>query len=203
MSISAAPTEALVESVEALRSIYRNPSEAVATKKVGEIAPWARAFITAAPFVVLSTADAEGRPTVSPKGGEPGFVAILDEHHLALPDYAGNNLIDSLRNLVVNPHVGMMFLLPGRGETVRVDGRAVVTTDPALLDRFADDSRRPKTVIVIEVREVFVHCPASMNRAQLWQPESWRTDGDLGFHDFVVAELRRTLPPGELPDWAR
>lgn len=198
-----ASVSATVTSVEQLRNLYRPPVKAVAEKKVDHVAPWGRAFISASPFFVLSTGDASGRPTASPKGGEPGFVAVLDDRHLAIPDYAGNNLIDSLRNLMVNPHVGLIFMIPGRGETLRVDGRAHVSTDPALLSRFADASRRPKTVIVVEVRELFVHCSAAMERAGLWDAASWRDDGDLPYRDFVVGELRRTLPTDELPDWAR
>ena len=155
----------------------------MAEKKLDHIAPWARAMIGAARFVFVATADADGRTTVSPKGGTPGFVRVLDERHLAIPDFAGNNLLDSLENIVENPAVGLIFLMPGRPETLRVDGEAVITAAPDVLARWADDGRPPKTAIGVRVRELFFHCPASFQRAELWEPDSW--DADASFVEFI------------------
>ena len=113
-----APFTDTIETVDQLRELYRQPSKLVAEKKLDHIPPWGRAMIGAARFVFLATADRDGRTTVSPKGGTPGFVRVLDEHHLAIPDFAGNNLLDSLENIVENPAVGLIFLMPGRPETL-------------------------------------------------------------------------------------
>ena len=191
-----APFTDIIESVEGLRQLYRQPSKLVAEKKLDHLAPWARAMIGAARFVFLATADREGRTTVSPKGGTPGFVRAVDEHHLAIPDFAGNNLLDSLENIVENPTIGLIFLMPGRPETLRVDGDACITTAPDVLARWADDGRPPKTAIGVRVREVFFHCPASFQRAELWEPESW--DAEASFVEFI----RTALPRDEWPSWA-
>jgi uncharacterized protein len=149
--------------------------------------------------VFLATADAEGRPTVSPKGGRDGFVVVLDEHRVAIPDYAGNNLIDGLRNIVANPSIGLIFVIPGRNETIRVDGDACVTTDPDVLRRVRrDDRRQPKSAIGVQVRSVFFHCPSSFQRAGLWDRNGWRDDVAKEFDDFI----RDTLPRDQWPDWA-
>lgn len=191
-----APFTDIIESVEGLRQLYRQPSKLVAERKLDHLAPWARAMVGAARFVFLATADRDGRTTVSPKGGTPGFVRVVDEHHLAIPDFAGNNLLDSLEHIVENPAIGLIFLLPGRPETLRVDGDACITTAPDVLARPADDGRAPKTAIGVRVREVFFHCPASFQRAELWEPESW--DAEASFVEFIRAVLARD----EWPSWA-
>ena len=125
---------------------------------------------------------------------------LLDERHLVIPDYPGNNLNDSLRNIIENPHVGLIFLVPGRNETIRLDGEAWVTTDPDVLERCrVDDGRRAKSAIGVRVTEVFFHCPASFQRATLWEQSSWRDDAAADFDDFV----RASLPESDWPDWAR
>jgi hypothetical protein len=192
------PFSDVLTSAAELRTLYRNPSKDVATKKHDRIQPWARAFIEASPFVFIATSDEQGRPTVSPKGGAPGFVTVLDERRLAIPDYAGNNLIDGLRNVVVNPNIGLIFLIPGRGETVRVDGRAWVTTQAEVIAACTKEHRKPKTAIGIAVVDMFIHCPSSFKRGNLWTPSTWRTDASASFVDFI----RAALPPNELPDWA-
>jgi PPOX class probable FMN-dependent enzyme len=194
------PFAGVVTSVEQLRTIYRAPSKLVAEKKMDHVPPWVRVAIEASRFAFIATADAEGRATVSPKGGADGFAVLLDDRHLAIPDYPGNNLNDSLRNIIVNPHVGLIFVVPGRNETIRVDGEAWVTTDPEVLERCrVDDGRRARSAIGVRVTEVFFHCPASFRRATLWAQESWREDASTGFDDFV----RASLPEEDWPDWAR
>jgi PPOX class probable FMN-dependent enzyme len=191
-----APFTDTIDTVGELRQLYRPPTKLVAEKKLDHVAPWARAMIAAARFVFVATADAHGRATVSPKGGTPGFVRVTDELHLAVPDFAGNNLLDSLENIVENPAVGLIFLLPGRPETLRVDGDAVITKAPDILARWAEDGRPPKSAIGVRVREVFFHCPASFQRAELWEPESW--DAESPFIEFI----RTALPRDEWPTWA-
>jgi PPOX class probable FMN-dependent enzyme len=153
-------------------------------------------MIGAARFVSLATAARDGRTTVSPKGGTPGLVRVLEEHHVGIPDFAGNNLLDSLENIVENAAVGLIFLMPGRPETLRVDGDASITKAPGVLARWADDGRPPKTAIGVRVRELFFHCPASFQRAELWEPDSW--DADASFVEFI----RAALPRDEWPSWA-
>jgi PPOX class probable FMN-dependent enzyme len=189
----------LVTSVDQLRALYRRPSRVAATKKVPALEPWMRVIVDAAPFVVLATGAASGPVTLSPKGGAPGFVRVLDDRHLALPDYAGNNLIDSLQHLVESPYLALLFIVPGRGETIRIDGRGWITTDPELLELTRESRRVPKTVIGIEIDQVFFHCPSAFNRAKLWQAETWPYPEGADFDDLV----RAALPADQLPDWAR
>lgn len=158
---------------EQLAEHYRPPHELVARKKIDHVDDGAAALIAASPFVLLATSGADGRCTVSPRGGDPGFVRVLDPHRIAVPDYAGNNLLDSAHHLLANPHVGLMFVLPGRTEILRVEGHAVITVDDAVLDRVTGDGRRPVSALGITVESVFVHCAASLKRAGLWEPDSW------------------------------
>ncbi|WP_300007244.1 MSMEG_1061 family FMN-dependent PPOX-type flavoprotein [Pseudonocardia sp.] len=156
-----------------LAALYRAPNELVARKKIDHVDDGARALIAASPFALLSTSDADGCCTVSPRGGEPGFVQVLDPHRLAVPDFPGNNLLDSHRHLLANPHAALLFLLPGRAEILRVEGRAWITTDGTILDRSADSGRVPVAAVGIAVESVFVHCAASLRRAGLWDPDTW------------------------------
>jgi uncharacterized protein len=196
-----APFGNVLTSIAELRSLYRSPARSTATKKVPALEPWMRVIVDAAPFVVLATGAASGPVTLSPRGGAPGFVRVLDDRHLALPDYAGNNLIDSLQHLVESPYLALLFIVPGRGETIRVDGRGWVTTDPELVELTREPRRTPKTVIGIEIDQVFFHCPSAFHRAQLWDSATWPypAEDEASYDDLV----RVALPPDELPDWAR
>lgn len=192
----------VVTSLDQLQALYRPPAKVVASKKIDHVDDGCRALIAAAPFVVVATAGAEGRCTVSPKGGPPGFVAVLDKHRLAVPDYGGNNLVDSLRNLLVNPHVGLLFVLPGRDETLRVEGRAWVTTDTTLLDACTENGLHPKTAIGVQVESAFIHCAQSLRRGRVWDPASWEQLHAPPARDVFKGHLRLTMPPDDLPDWA-
>ncbi len=195
-SATDAPFTSTICSVEELRRLYRQPSKLVAEKKLDHLPPWATAMIGASRFVFIATAGGDGRTTVSPKGGAAGFVTVVDDRRLAIPDYPGNNLLDSLQHIVANPSIGIIFVMPGRPETLRVDGDAWVSTDPDLLARCTDDDRRPKSVIAVRVREAFFHCPASFQRSELWDPGSWNAD------DTFVEFIRATLPRDDWPEWA-
>jgi uncharacterized protein len=163
----------LVTSEEQLRELYRAPTAGVVAKKVGRIDATTRAYIESSPFCLLATADAEGRTDVSPRGGPPGFVKVLDEHRLAVPDLSGNNLLDSLTNLVANPNAGLLLVLPGQDETLRVEGDAVLTTDPEVLALWDDELRRPKVAIGVTVRTAYIHCAKSFRRGRVWDSTSW------------------------------
>ncbi len=168
-----APFPGVITDEAALAELYRSPSKLVAQKVVGALEEQAKAFIAASPFVLVATSDGEGACDVSPRGGPAGFVKVLDDHRLLLPDLNGNNLIDTIRNVVRNGHVGMLFVLPGRDETLRLNGRAWVTTDPTLLGSWDDELRTPKSAIAVEVSQVFIHCAKSFRRGKVWDPEAW------------------------------
>ena len=156
-----------------LRTVYREPAEPALRKEIDRLDDHCRAFIAHSPLVIVSTADADGRCDASPKGGPAGFVAVLDDHRLALPDLAGNNRLDSLSNLVVNPYVALLFLVPGVDETLRVNGRAVVTQDDGVLDACAVHDKRPKAAVAVQVEAAYLHCAKAFKRGEVWQPERW------------------------------
>jgi uncharacterized protein len=160
-----------------LRALYREPSALVKAKAIAQLDEPTTRFVGRSTFVLVATTSAtDGTADVSPRGGPPGFVKVVDSHRLVIPDLNGNNRLDTLANIIDSPQVGLLFLIPGNGETVRVNGRAVVTTDDAILDLFTDEFRRPTTAIGVEVEEVFLHCAKSIRRAGLWAPETWQHD---------------------------
>ena len=158
-----------IRSLDALHGLYDAPSERVRLKQIDRLDEHCRAFIAASPFLILATCGSSGADG-SPRGDRPGFVEVADDTTLLLPDRRGNNRIDSLRNIVENPAVGLIFLVPGVHETFRVNGRARISTDPALLARFAVDGKAPKTVLVITVQEAFIQCARALVRSDLWNP---------------------------------
>ena len=188
----------ILRTADELRSLYRSPSATVEAKKVDRIDDGARRFIEGSPFCLLATADGDGRCDVSPRGGPPGFVKVLDENRLAIPDLSGNNLLDSLTNLLTNPHAGLLFVLPGRDETLRVEGDAYLTRDPAILARWDDDLRRPKVAVGVAVRTAYVHCAKSFRRGRVWDATSW---GELAAPDaceLLVDHVGLDATPGDV-----
>jgi PPOX class probable FMN-dependent enzyme len=164
----------LVTSVDTLRAIVGGePSEVARRKQIPALDAHARAFIARSPFLLLGTSDAAGRCDVSPKGDAPGFVRVLDDHHLVIPDRPGNKRLDGMRNILANPHVGLIFLVPGNDFTLRVNGRAVITREPELLRTLDAQGKVPLLAIGVEVDEVFLHCARSFRRGRLWDQESW------------------------------
>ena len=153
-----------------LREFYGEPSERAAKKELRKLDAHCRNFIALSPFCVLSTAGKDGRADASPKGDAPGFVAVPDDHTLLIPDRLGNNRVDSLQNILENPHVGLLFLVPGMNETLRVNGRASITIDAELLAPLAVKGKAPKAGLVVEVEEVFLHCAKALIRSNLWDP---------------------------------
>ena len=163
----------VVTSESELRALMGTPSERAIKKESATVDEPSREFIRRSPFLLLATSNADGRCDVSPKGDAPGFVRVLDERHLAIPDRPGNKRLDGLRNLLANPHVGLIFLIPGREETLRVNGRASIVRDEDVLDSLAARDKRPLVAIGVEVEECFFHCPKAFRRSQLWEPEAW------------------------------
>jgi len=162
-----------------LRQIYGEPMKLALEKVVTRIDRMCRTLIERAPFVVIATADAEGRQDVSPKGDAPGFVEILDEHTLAIPDRKGNNRLDGMENVLQNPNVGLLFMVPGFRETLRVNGRARISADPELCARFAVQGKAPATVMLIDVDEAFIHCGKALIRSRLWEPDAQVAKGEM------------------------
>jgi uncharacterized protein len=160
----------IITSIAELETIYGLPAESSTAKVADRVTPQYRAFIDASPFAALATSGPEGLDC-SPRGDFPGFVRIHDEKTLLLPDRRGNNRIDSLRNIVRDPRVGLMFLIPGVGNTLRVNGRAHLTTDAGLLASFAVDGKCPRIVIVITVEAVYFQCARAIIRSELWNPK--------------------------------
>lgn len=158
--------------VEEIRSSYGEPSERAVKKSLDRLDRHCRQFIGLSPFVVLATAGADGRVDCSPRGDPPGFVEVLDDRTVLLPDRPGNNRVDSLGNVLENPQVGLLFMIPGVNETLRLNGRATLTTDPARLEPLSVKGRAPRSGLVVEVEEVFLHCTKALVRSHLWADSS-------------------------------
>jgi PPOX class probable FMN-dependent enzyme len=167
------PFEGALEQVDELREFYEAAMERAITKDIGHLDEMARRLIAAAPMLFVATYSEQGQCDVSPRGGPPGFVTVLDERHLAIPDATGNRRLDTLENVVASGRAGVIFVIPGRDTTLRVNGRARVTARPDLLERLTAVGKRPRTAIVIEAEEVYAHCPKAFIRSQLWDPASW------------------------------
>lgn len=181
--------------VEDLRSRYHPPTPEVLHKERPVIDPAAAALIATSPLIVIATSAADGADA-SPRGGPPGFVVTLDEHTLAFGDLAGNNRLDSYANLLEHPAIGLLFLVPGLEETLRVNGRARVTTAPEVLDRTTIDGRRPKVAVVVDVDECYVHCGKALRRSGLWDPSTWpATDERPTAGDVIVGQYSLDIDP--------
>ena len=159
----------LVTDPAALQALYGEPGEASLKKEVDHVHPHYRAFIEAAPFAMLATCGPDGLDA-SPRGDPAGFVVVEDEKTLLLPDRRGNNRMDSLQNVLADPRVALLFLVPGVGETLRVNGTARISVDPALLERFAMDGKLPRSVLIIDVQTVYFQCSRALLRSRLWDP---------------------------------
>lgn len=180
-------TELQITDRAMLRTVYRDPAQGAIDKVVNVIDAGAAGFIACSPFVVLSTAT-EHRADASPRGGPPGFVRVLDEHHLAWGDLTGNNRLDSFGNLLVSPNVGLLFLVPGVEETLRVNGHAALVQDAHVLDICAIDGRRPKAAVVVTVNECYVQCGAALRRSSLWDVATWPSAGERPSGAAVIKE---------------
>src|SRR3989442_14657851 len=163
----------IVTSDRELRDIVGEPSELALKKQLPMLDAHCRAFIARSPFLLLATANAAGQCDVSPKGDVAGFVLVLDDRHLVIPDRPGNRRLDGMRNLLENPHVGLIFFIPGEEETLRVNGRAWIVRDEDLLEQTAGMGRRPSLAIGVEVEECFLHCAKAFKRSRLWQRHQW------------------------------
>ncbi len=196
-----AVTPHLITDLSTLERLYGAPSEASMVKEVDHVHPIYRKLIEASPFAVLATSGPGGLDA-SPRGDGPGFVAVEDEKTLLLPDRRGNNRTDSLRNIIADPRVALLFLIPGIGETLRVNGRASISIDPALLRRFAVEGKEPRSVLVIAVETVYFQCSRAVLRADLWNPEKHASRSSVPSTGAILAALSNARIGGESYDRA-
>jgi uncharacterized protein len=188
-----------VSDLEALDRLYGKPAAASIRKEIDYIHPHYKAFIEAAPFVALATSGPEGLD-VSPRGDPRGFVEVHDEATLLLPDRRGNNRIDSLRNIISDPRVALIFLIPGIGETLRVNGRARILIAPDVLSRFAMDGKLPRSVLEIHVESVFIQCSRAILRSKLWDTSQQIDRGSLPSLGTILQDLSQSEINGEQYD---
>jgi PPOX class probable FMN-dependent enzyme len=191
-----------------LRTIYKPPTAGVVAKSLARLDGHARRFIELSPFLCIGTMGGDGLGDVTPRGGEPGFVHVLDATHIAMPDRPGNNRLDTLSNVMERPGVGLLFFIPGFEDMLRLNGLARITTEPALLQRFVAGGKLPLSVLVIEVKEVYLHCTKAIRRAGLWKPEAQVDRGALAtagqiFRDHMALEAEAAEIDAELENDAR
>jgi len=188
-----------ITSLDQIRELLGEPRTAQLTKSISALDEHCRRWIAASPFLVLGSADAQGKMDLSPKGDPPGFVQVLDDTTLAVPDRPGNKRFDTFANVLENPQVALIFAVPGRGETLRVAGTAHISADPELLEALGHNGRPATLALIVSVDAVMFHCGKSMIRSKLWQPEAWPSIAELasyaecvGAHsitDETVAEM--------------
>lgn len=169
----------VIRDEESLRGLFHSVGPLAALKSMPALDKHAQEFIRRAPFLCLGTQGIEGKADVSPRGDPVGFVRILDSRTLAIPDRPGNNRLDSMANIVANPNVGLLFIIPGFDDTLRVNGRATLTTDPELLQSLAVEGRAPRLAIVVEIAEVFMHCAKAFRRSHLWDPAHFQDRSEM------------------------
>ncbi|MFI1947196.1 MSMEG_1061 family FMN-dependent PPOX-type flavoprotein [Streptomyces virginiae] len=182
-----------VRSTDGLRELYEDPGEMARRKAVDRIHEAARVLIGRSSLVFVASAGADGSCDVTPRGGPPGFVSVLDEFTLALPDATGNKRLDTAHNIVETGRAGLIFVVPGRATTLRVNGRACVSADPRLLERLTAVGKPPRSAIVVEVEEAYQHCPKAFLRSNAWKPEQWLAE------DSAPSSAEITLSHLDLP----
>ena len=191
------PFATALTSADQLAGLYEPATERAWAKDIGTLDEAATRLIAASPLVIVASQDAEGRADATPRGGPPGFVAVLDEHHLAIPDATGNRRLDTLTNVIATGRVGLLFLIPGRDQTLRVNGRACVSAAPEVLDAAGAVGKPPRTAIVVRADEVYAHCPKAFIRSHLWDPATWPSPDEVPTAaEVMLAHLRdpsRTL----------
>ena len=178
----------LLTDATALRELYGQPSEGAIAKEIDYVHPHYRAMIEASPFMVMATSGPDGLD-VSPRGDPPGFVVVADDRTLLIPDRRGNNRADSLNNLVADPRIALLFLIPGVGETLRVNGRGEISVDPAMLERFPAHGKLPRSVIVVHVERVYFQCPKALVRSDLWNPAKHVERRSLPSSGTILADI--------------
>ena len=185
-----------------LRTTYANPAKAVLDKVFLHLDPHSRHFIALSPFFCIGSSRPDGLADVSPRGGEPGFVHAIDDTHIAFPDRPGNNRLDTLTNIVHQPAVGLLFFLPGVEEMLRINGIATVTTKESLMTRFLHDGKRPRSIVTVEIREVYFHCSKALKRSDLWNPDKRLPKGAFPTLGQIAHDQFKLLIPAKVIDFA-
>lgn len=178
----------IIEDIAELRELYGTPAERAVKKQLPRLEKHSRAFIALSPFLVIASADPAGRVDASPKGDMPGFVRVIDDATLLIPDRLGNNRVDTISNLLASPGVGLIFFVPGLRETLRVNGRARITSDPAMLEACAVDGKAPRSGILVSAEEVYFHCGKALIRSDLWNPVKHVKQADFPSLGRIITE---------------
>ncbi len=189
--------EYVIKDETALRGLFPPTHELAAKKCMATLDKHARDFIERSPFLCLGTQNADGKADVSPRGDPPGFVKVLDPHTLAIPDRPGNNRLDSLVNIVSNPSVGLLFIVPGFDDTLRVNGQAALVVDPELLDAMSVNGRSPKVAIVVTITSIFMHCAKAFRRSHLWDPDRFQDRGDMPSLMKIITDQTAETPASD------
>jgi len=194
----------IVTSIDEVRSVIGEPRAPIVAKVIDHISDICRTFIEKSPFALIASSNASGECDVSPKGDPVGFIQVLDEKHLAIPDRPGNKLAATFTNLLQNPHLALIFLVPGKLETLRVSGEARIVRDEAIRRRMAVDGKVPEFAIIVYVEHAQIHCPKCMIRSKLWQPDGWPDSSKIA--SISEATYRHAKPANmtmqELDDYA-
>ncbi|NVI86805.1 pyridoxamine 5'-phosphate oxidase family protein [Actinomadura sp. BRA 177] len=176
---------------EELRELLGAPMRRAIDKERVTLHAWDREWLARSPFCLISTSDADGNCDVSPKGDPPGFVHVIDDTTVAIPDRPGNRRADGFMNVLSNPHVGLIFLIPGRGETLRINGRATLLRDAPFFDEMVVKGNRPALALVVDIEQIFFHCAKALMRSKIWKPETWDPEA-LPSHARIVKDVQYT-----------
>ncbi|MEV5747078.1 pyridoxamine 5'-phosphate oxidase family protein [Actinoallomurus sp. NPDC052308] len=180
-----------VTSEEELRELLGEPMPRAVSKERVRLHQRDREWLAASPFCLIATADATGACDVSPKGDPPGFTHVIDDVTIAIPDRPGNRRVDGFRNVLANPHAGLVYIIPGRRETLRINGRARVVREAPFFDEMVVKGHRPQLALVVEIEQIFFHCPKALLRSALWKPETWDPDV-LPSHARLIKDVQHT-----------
>jgi PPOX class probable FMN-dependent enzyme len=192
------PLLEVLSTEDEIEAAIGKPAPRILAKTLDSLDDICRAFVARSPFVVVASSDSKGRCDVSPKGDLPGFVQILDDRTIAIPERPGNRRADTFRNVLQNPHVGLIFIVPGKGETLRVSGTARVVRDAWLRERMAVAGRLPELALAVTVEEAFIHCTKCMVRSRMWQPDTWNATGLASAVEALVVHSRLDMKVAEL-----
>jgi len=188
----------IVTSIEEIRATIGEPTPPVLAKVIDRLDDYCRAIIAKSPFIMIASASSDGQPDISPKGDPLGFVRVLDEKHLAIPERPGNRRLDTFINLLDNPNLAIIFMIPGKGETLRVKGEARIVRDESLRETMAVKGRIPEFAMVVHVEQAMMHCPKSIVRSKLWEPNAWPDHSDTpSIAETSVAHANLDMTPEE------
>ncbi|MYL35043.1 pyridoxamine 5'-phosphate oxidase family protein [Pontibacillus yanchengensis] len=186
-----------IETIDELEQKVGKPGKIAANKVINYIDDHCYEFISLSPFLTISTCGADGSCDVSPRGDDPGFVHVVDDNHLVIPERPGNKRVDSIRNILENRNIGMLFIIPGVEETLRINGKATIIQDAAILEKMAAKGHVPTVGIGVKVEEVFIHCAKAFKRSQLWDPSTWLAQEDRPRPAKILAEHAKALQMNE------